>query len=55
MEMNNYGKRMVKLRKLFEDAWKSVCVKSVELKTDESRTPFVARTLMAKRQGSPKS
>ena len=51
MEKNITGKRMVELRNSFEDVWKSICEKNIELETD-SGTPFVARAVMAKRRGS---
>jgi hypothetical protein len=52
MEKNNTDKRMVELRNSFENVWESICGKSVELETEDLRTPFVVKARMAKRRGS---
>ena len=52
MEKNNTGRRIVELRNSFEDVWKSVFGKNVELETEELRTPFVVKAKMARRRGS---
>jgi hypothetical protein len=52
VEKTDNGERMVELRNSFEDVWKSVCGKNVELENANLRTPFIVKALVAKRRGS---
>jgi hypothetical protein len=51
MEKNNTQRRAIELSRTFNEVWRSLCGKSVELKTDAG-TPFVARARTARRRGS---
>jgi hypothetical protein len=51
VEKNITQRRMVELKRTFNEVWESLCGKSVELKTDAG-TPFVARAKIARRRGS---
>jgi hypothetical protein len=51
MEKISFKSRIVELARSFDEVWKSLCGKCIELETD-SGTPFVARAVMAKRGGS---
>lgn len=51
MEKSNTQRRAIELARTFDEVWRNLCGKSVELETDAG-TLFVARAKMAKRRGS---
>ena len=51
LEKNTAQRRRVELARTFNEVWKCLYEKSVQLETDAG-TPFVARAKMAKRRGS---